>query len=109
MSDTPDIAKVVSMIMNNPKLIEEISAMAKSEGLTEGESTEENAEETVEESAPASAAPTYLPPPPPPPPKRRDRAVLLDALRPYLSKERQHAVDTMMTLADVFDAARRKP
>ena len=97
------------MIMSNPKLIEEISAMAKSEGIGSAsevaQSTPEEIPEAKSDTAPAGAVPTYLPPPPP---KRRDRAVLLDALRPYVSKERQRAIDTMMTLADVFDAARRR-
>lgn len=108
MSEMPDIAKVVSLIMSNPKLMEEISALSKSAPPAETAAEELPPAEAVEETVSASA-PTYdFTPSPPPPRGKRDRTVLLDALRPYVSHERQHAIDTMLTLADVFDAVRRK-
>lgn len=103
MNDTPDIGRIVSLIMSNPKLIEEISALAKSDSESLPEANEPV---TAEVSEPVSAPPTYAPTSASP--TKRNRSVLLDALRPYVSSERQQAIDRMMSLADVFDAVRRK-
>ena len=54
-STAPDLSRIVNLIMENPKLIEEISAMAKSaeEPKTQAEP------EKAEESTAASVEPTY--------------------------------------------------
>lgn len=99
-STAPDLSRIVNLIMENPKLIEEISAMAKSaeEPKTQAEP------EKAEESTAASVEPTYESGNSRSSKERR--AQLLSALKPYLSSERQKAIDSMMTFADVFDTIR---
>ena len=101
---TPDLSRIVNLIMENPKLIEEISALAKqSENENENESSDASTEAKAESVA-VSAEPTYTES------KRGStrerRAQLLSALKPYLSGERQKAIDSMMTFADVLDTMR---
>lgn len=94
---TPDISRIVSVLMENPELIEQISALV-------NEKPEETSQETVEEpkaEVEASAVPVSED-------LRGRREHLLSALKPYLSDERQRAIDSMMTFADILAAVRRK-
>ena len=77
--------------------IEQISALV-------NEKPEETSQETVEEpkaEVEASAVPVSED-------LRGRREHLLSALKPYLSDERQRAIDSMMTFADILAAVRRK-
>lgn len=97
----PDLARIVNLIMENPRLIEEISSLAK------GEKKETAAR------APEPAAP------PPEPEKKEDvkasapvrqhsrRGELLSLLKPYLSERRASAIDSMMSVADILTMMRR--
>ena len=105
MSDTPDLSKVVSLIMENPALIEQISALVKkNDGAESSAEIPEKSEQTsTAESEPAVAIQN---------PIKRDekserRAKLLSAMRPYLSGERAKALDTMMSLSDILGVVRR--
>ena len=100
-----DISTVISVIMENPKLIEEISALVSTKEA-QNEPNEnisaKPAEETVapvEESLPTYAAPAY---------NRGSRAQLLGALKPYVSKERAKAIDSMLSIADILDMMRAR-
>ncbi len=96
---TPDISRIISVLMENPELIEQISALAaeKKEEEPTPAPPEEERTETVSASAKPEASSIH---------SRREQ--LLSALKPYLSDERQKAIDSMMTFADILDAVRRK-
>lgn len=96
---TPDISRIISVLMENPELIEQISALAaeKKEEEPTPAPPEEERTETVSASAKPDASSIH---------SRREQ--LLSALKPYLSDERQKAIDSMMTFADILDAVRRK-
>ena len=96
---TPDISRIISVLMENPELIEQISALAaeKKEEAPTPAPPEEERTETVSASAKPEASSIH---------SRREQ--LLSALKPYLSDERQKAIDSMMTFADILDAVRRK-
>lgn len=103
MAET-DLSKIVNLIMQNPELIEQIKK------LSEG-----NEEESVE--APVTEERTAAPPPVEKEVSAsteiRDdgkirRRELLSALKPYVSKERGRAIDSMMSIADVLDVMRSK-
>ena len=96
---TPDISRIISVLMENPELIEQISALAaeKKEEEPTPAPPEEERTETVSASAKPEASSIH---------SRREQ--LLSALKPYLSDERQTAIDSMMTFADILDAVRRK-
>ena len=93
-SEGLDLSKVVNLIMENPHLIEEISKLAK------GGDTPDASTAPTEETAGAPTQPreaTY-----PKPDSRGKRHELLSAMKPYLSKERAKAIDSMITIADIL-------
>lgn len=104
MSET-DLSKIVGLIMENPKLIEEIKNLSsKAEGkeevkLAEKEKTSEA--NTELEEAEATIAPIENT-------SRIRRRELLSALKPYVSEERGKAIDSVMSIADILDVMRSK-
>ena len=97
-----DLGKVIGLIMENPALIEQISSLAKQK--VSEETPEEQVMSTEEASLPQvaeepKAQPTYAPVIN----QRTNRAQLLGALKPYVSKERAKAIDSMISIADILD------
>ena len=103
-----DLSKVVGLIMENPQLIEQISNLARQKPDTEPSDSPPAAEATEpipeKESEPVLAQPTYSPAFN----QRSNRAQLLGALKPYVSKERAQAIDSMISIADVLDMMRKR-
>lgn len=116
-NEAPDLSRIVNLILSNPKLIEEISQLAKNEhadvpsentvsdGDVSGSGREESTAEVsmppaesatapITESVTASAAAKL---------HRETRSHLLSALKPYLSENRRKAVDSMLQIADLLD------
>lgn len=100
MSSTPDIGKIIQLIMENPSLIEEISKLAGSEEqkeVQEASPTISLPEPTrAEESKTEPAIAAQMP-------QRAKRAQLLGALKPYVSSERAKAIDSMISVAEILD------
>lgn len=101
-----DLSKVINLIMENPKLIEEISSLAKGNKIaedtnTESESAEVRGTQITEASAPAV---TYTEPKP----KKSRRGELLGAMKPYLSDERAKALDSVLTIAEILDLMKER-
>ena len=102
----PDIARIISLIMENPKLIEEISRMAQGDG--DGDTTvsvapnKSEAEYSVKPSESTDAVETSAPPKEKVTP-RRNRGELLCALKPYVSRERAQAIDSMLSIVEILD------
>ena len=101
MMDTPDIGSIVSMIMSNPALVEQISGMV---------SSAKEADHTAEEVAPSQneEGVTRDEPSGIPNERRIHRVKLANAMKPYLSEERRRAIDAMMSIADILDITREK-
>jgi len=95
MAETPDISKIIGVIMENPSIIEQISALAAGESRGEPDNKAEAPSPTAE-AAVTSAAP---------PERGRDnnRSRLLCAMKPYLSKERAQAIDSVLAIMEVMD------
>ena len=97
MSGTPDLSGIVNLIMQNPALIEQISALAKqrpeAEAITEEAVNEEKDVQT--ETAPD---PIF----------KSNRRDLINAMKPYLSESRQVAIDSMSSILDVIDVVMKK-
>ena len=108
-----DLSKVVSLIMENPTLIGEIRSLM---------DNKENTEETVSKNTatdpelPAEKSESISPPP-----QKEEKIVptsvsdigsnrrkLLSAFKPYLSGERQKALDSIVSIADVIDAMKAR-
>ena len=110
MSGTPDLSRVINLIMENPALIEEIAALAKKDDARE--ETESTAPPVAEAEAVSASVPTAtgerISEVAAVPRGRSTRNELLGALKPYLSNERAKAIDSMMTIADIFDMMREK-
>ena len=100
-----DIGRVVGLIMENPQLIEQIAALAKGQGEPKAEPP---VEEVVKEETPIEATPTVSTPTPVRGQERAHRAHLLGALKPYVSKERAKAIDSMISIADILDMMRTR-
>jgi hypothetical protein len=100
MSGTPDLSKLVQLIMENPELVESISKlMASNENPSDSAPAEPEImppEQTVQKppEAPVMAEPQG---------KRERRTRLLTALKPYMSGERARAIDSMISIVDVLD------
>lgn len=100
--DNLDIGKVIGLIMENPELVEQISSLAKQIPASKDE-TEEEIEiksDTSQENTDTVTTnlPTY-----PAPQAKTNRAQLLCALKPYVSKDRARAIDSMISIADILD------
>ncbi|MBQ9084523.1 MAG: hypothetical protein IJY24_02595 [Clostridia bacterium] len=96
MSDSPDISKVVSMLMQNPEIIASIGAM-----LSKGK-TDEPSKEEPKEDVEISVTPSE-----PNVRRKSNRAALLGALKPYLRESRAGAIDSMISILDVLEIMRR--
>lgn len=100
---TPDLSKIVGLIMENPKLIEEISGLVKK---SEGEKGERGEVEKGELEEPPKATPTVAAEADSSRSQRRER--LLCALKPYVSKERARAIDSMISIAEMLEVMRAR-
>lgn len=102
LADGNDLGKIVSLIMENPKLIEEISNLAKGKQREDecAVSDAEPADSEAKESAPASVKPSASTPPR----SGRNRSQLLGALKAYVSVERAQAIDSMLSIVEILDA-----
>ncbi len=105
-NESLDLSRVVNLIMENPKLIEEISAMAKSDRDSKVEEAPEAPVEIQESPPPETveAVNTYGSERP----RRSRRNELLGAMKPYLSKERAKAIDSMLTIVDILDMMKER-
>ena len=108
MQNTPDLSGIINLIMQNPSLIAEISALAKPKSdpspepeITESAQQKEEStvkEEPSEEKIAVSSAPLM----------RTHRHELLSAMKPYLSENRRSAIDSMASILDVIDVMIKK-
>lgn len=110
MQQTPDLSKIVSLIMQNPSLISEIAALASSN--EDSTASTESAESTLS-TEPKSVAPTerevqavaeertHIQ-------SRTRRKELLSAMKPYLSEQRRGAIDSMSSILDILDVMMKK-
>jgi hypothetical protein len=97
-----DIGKVIGLIMENPALIAQIANLAKPKAEENTIEAHEVASDEVslqKEAEEPKAEPTYAPVFN----QRNNRAQLLGALKPYVSKERAKAIDSMISIADILD------
>ena len=104
MDGTPDISRVINLIMENPELIDGIKSMLSKESSESEKKSAEAETEAVDTSASISEPTVAV--------KDADsgrsrRNALLRALKPYVSGERAKAIDTMMSIADVMDIIKR--
>ena len=95
---TPDISRIVKLIMDNPKIIEEIGDMVKSERIPPPD--EEPKPVAAEENEAVATIPQENQ-------KSKNRKDLPYALKPYLSEKRAHAIDSMLSVAEVFTMLKR--
>lgn len=104
MAETPDISKIISVIMQNPALISEIAALA---NATKPDQKQESIEATPAEpeavvNAPAPSEGVKVTH------GRAHRRELLNAMKPYLSEGRRGALDSMSSILDILDVMGRK-
>ena len=108
MQEAPDLSKIVSIIMQNPDLIAQISSLMKnaednSEATVAAEEkkAEQNEKPDIESSVTSPVLPQNSQ-------SKRRRKELLSAMKPYLSEHRQSAIDSMSSILDIIDVMARK-
>ena len=99
MQSTPDLSKIVNLIMQNPQLIEQISALAnQEESSAKAVDTHESEEVFLGEEADQTQKRDM----------RSHRHELLCAMKPYLSEKRRSAIDSMSSILDILDVMMKK-
>ena len=96
---SPDLSRIVSLIMQNPELIRQIEDLAKQDKeneIPENERALPPTQKEEMESVPTAALPLQNA-------KREKRTRLLSALRPYVSEKRSKTLDTLIGAMDLFD------
>ena len=95
-----DLSSIVSLIMENPRIISEITSLVKeresgtvvSQSETSTTAARED-EPTVKERVPEIS---------------ERRQALFSALKPYVSEKRARAIDSMMTIAEMIELMRAR-
>ena len=95
MSDTPDLNKIIGLILENPSLVEQISALAKQNTDDVTEDKESAPVISEQESSPVSVSVTEA--------RGDKRTRLLSAMKPYLSESRGKAIDSMLGIVGILD------
>ena len=120
MSASPDLSKIIGLIMDNPELLDRIKTLAVTASSNEGDDV--SAKEAIRKAEPAEpqaatadaqyteekAAPTSSTYEGRATHDAKRRRELLCALKPYVSSERSRAIDTMLSLAGVIDVMKRR-
>ena len=96
--DDKDIERLARLIKEDPRLLNEIREITEKE---DEKAHLENEPENFKKSDEIINA--FLPKQDE---KRRRRGELLQAMKPYLSSERQKAIESMITIADLVDIMR---
>ena len=99
MASSPDISRIISLIMENPQLVEQISNLAKSE-TNESKEEAHNPQESTSASVSADPIMDHNA-------KSNTRSQLLRAMKPYLSESRGRAIDSMLSISGILDAMKR--
>jgi hypothetical protein len=98
--DNLDLGKIVGLIMENPQIVEQISALAKRD---EEAAKQQQSPSETQQSPNAVETNMEIREQNPPSTGRYERAKLLTALKPYVSNERARAIDSMINIADIID------
>ena len=114
MEKSPDLSKIIGLIMENPDVIERIKKLAGAIGERTPEEKEEATTETLsalDEDFEQASAPqitehtekqnrsSY---------DKRRRCDLLCAIKPYVSQNRSKAIDTMLSVMEVIDVIKER-
>ena len=106
MADGNDLGKIVSLIMENPRLIEEISNLGKrSDEQSEQKESERASANTTGDAQSFDQKSTSQEKKP----GGKNRSQLLGALKPYVSEERAQAIDSMLSIVEILDAMKGRP
>ncbi len=109
MAET-DLSKIVNLIMENPKLIEEIKNLSTEKAETDNPQPNKEEPQELNNKSESITAPavTYENSIGQGGTNRIRRKDLLLALKPYVSEERGRAIDSMMSIADILEMMRSK-
>ena len=106
MEGMADISRILGIIMENPEIIEKIRQMAQTDDTSETE-IETSASPAPQEAQPAENEEKETDSPkasaPPREYDKKRRHDLLCAITPYVSPQRSRAIDTMLSVVEVFE------
>ena len=98
-----DISKIISLIMENPDIIEKIKSLSQSSEAPQSEAENRDEARVNEDTSEVKASVDREPGAD----LKSRRKHLLFALKPYLSSERAKAIDSMVSISDILEIARR--
>ncbi len=101
----PELSRIVNLIMENPHIIEEISKLAAKDESASTHASEPEAETHEETQSVSIPASTYASNGGG---AKQKRSMLLSALKPYVSKERAKALDSMVSIAEMLEIMRSR-
>ena len=100
-NSVPDLSRIVGLIMENPKLIEEISSLARAKDTADEQT---NAAEEPDSHSPDKASEeTKIPQD-----GKERRARLLSAIKPYVSEQRARAIDSMISISEILEVMKAR-
>ena len=106
MEGMADISRILGIIMENPEIIEKIRQMAQTDDTSETEIAT-SASPAPQEAQPAEKEEKETDSPktsaPPRESDKKRRHDLLCAIKPYVSPQRSRAIDTMLSVVEVFE------
>ena len=113
MDGAPDLSKIVGLIMENPDIINRIKELSQKEGSPEADvsCTDTTVQHTKSEQIEAQREKIDMPASETTYKKaagKKKRTELLCAMKPYVSKERSRAIDTMLSILDVIDIMKER-
>ena len=109
MAETPDISKIIGVLMQNPALISEIASLVNGAEKKDESTAEEvkeapvAAKETAEEPVIRANQPREAQGH-----NKARRKELLSAMKPYLSENRRGAIDSMASILDIIDVMAKR-
>ena len=105
MADT-DLSRIVGLIMENPRLIEEIKSIANGEKSEQEAQAPPEADDALKAEPTVEAAKILEESLPQKRGHKAKRGELLRALKPYVSSERSKAIESMISITEILDMMR---
>lgn len=98
-----DLSRIVSLIMENPDLIAQIKSLGESHTASEEKQSTEPTKDSKSISEPKTENTSADSEKRTAGIEKQRRKELLCALKPYVSEKRSHAIDSMISIADILD------
>ncbi len=104
----PDISRILELIMQNPGLVAEIQGLVKNESSPQPKNLPEPEHEPEEKPEPKPTESSVSRSVQPEMSQKERRALLLSAMKSYVSSERARAIDSMMAVSEILEVMKTR-